>query len=243
MTIFYILIGHWFISLFCQSFFLHRYSSHQMFKMNKFWERFFYFLTYLSQGPSFLNPKSYSILHQRHHANSDTPKDPHSPAHSKSIWDMMMKTYHLYNRLLNREHSNKEGKQNYPQWKSLDKFAQSRLSLAMWIIIYIGLYSYLKVDPIYYLLLPIHFFIGPIQGAIVNWFGHKVGYRNFALLDQSKNTLPIDFALMGELYQNNHHKFGDKINFAHKWYEIDLTYQISLFLKKIRIIETKENGV
>jgi len=30
--------GHWFSSLFSQTFFLHRYGAHQMFKMNKFWE-------------------------------------------------------------------------------------------------------------------------------------------------------------------------------------------------------------
>ena len=43
-----------------------------------------------------------------------------------------------------------------------------------------------------YLLLPIHFLIGPIQGAIVNWAGHKYGYRNFpGEKDQSKNTLFI----------------------------------------------------
>ena len=35
-------VGHWYLSLFCQTFFLHRYSAHKMFTMNKFWEKFFY---------------------------------------------------------------------------------------------------------------------------------------------------------------------------------------------------------
>ena len=30
-----------------------------------------------------------------------------------------------------------------------------------------------------FLLLPVHFLMGPIHGAIVNWCGHKYGYRNF----------------------------------------------------------------
>ncbi|CAA9301254.1 MAG: Fatty acid desaturase; Delta-9 fatty acid desaturase, partial [uncultured Cytophagales bacterium] len=30
-------IAHWYLSLFCQTFFLHRYSAHKMFTMNKFW--------------------------------------------------------------------------------------------------------------------------------------------------------------------------------------------------------------
>jgi fatty-acid desaturase len=48
-----------------------------------------------------------------------------------------------------------------------------------------------------YLLLPIHFLIGPIQGAIVNWAGHKYGYRNFpGEKDQSKNTLFAAISLL-----------------------------------------------
>ena len=42
MIIFVFLILHWYLSLFGQTFFLHRYSAHKMFTMNKFWEKFFY---------------------------------------------------------------------------------------------------------------------------------------------------------------------------------------------------------
>ena len=31
----------------------------------------------------------------------------------------------------------------------------------------------------FFLLLPVHFLMGPFHGAIVNWAGHKYGYRNF----------------------------------------------------------------
>jgi stearoyl-CoA desaturase (delta-9 desaturase) len=88
-----------------------------------------------------------------------------------------------------------------------------------------------------FLFLPINFLMGPIQGAIVNWAGHKYGYRNFDSPDKSKNTLFIDFLLMGELFQNNHHQAGAKPNFAAKWFEFDPTYPIILFLHKIRVIK------
>ena len=32
--------------------------------------------------------------------------------------------------------------------------------------------------------------------------------------DNSKNTLPVDFLMMGELYQNNHHKSPQKVNWG-----------------------------
>jgi stearoyl-CoA desaturase (delta-9 desaturase) len=79
--------------------------------------------------------------------------------------------------------------------------------------------------------------MGPIHGFIVNWFGHTTGYRNYNdLKDNSKNTLPFDFLMMGELYQNNHHKKPNNINFAKRWFELDLGFLFSIILKKMRII-------
>jgi stearoyl-CoA desaturase (delta-9 desaturase) len=83
----------------------------------------------------------------------------------------------------------------------------------------------------FYFLLPIHFLIGPIQGSIVNWFGHKSGYRNSQTPDDSRNTLMVDVFLMGELYQNNHHAFPNDPNFAKRPWELDLGYQV---LKLVR---------
>ena len=92
MVIVLFFLAHWFLSLFSQTFFLHRYASHKMFKMNKFWERFFYTFTFISQGASFLNPRAYAILHRMHHAYSDTEKDPHSPHFFKDVWSMTAST-------------------------------------------------------------------------------------------------------------------------------------------------------
>ena len=86
MTIPIFFILHWFLSLFSQTFFLHRYAAHKMFTMNKFWERFFYLFTFITQGSSFLNPRAYAVMHRMHHAYSDTEKDPHSPHYFKSMF-------------------------------------------------------------------------------------------------------------------------------------------------------------
>ena len=85
-----------------------------------------------------------------------------------------------------------------------------------------------------YLLLPIHFLMGPTHGLIVNWFGHWAGYRNTKTPDNSKNTLPIDLFLMGELYQNNHHAEPNNPNFARRWWEIDLGM---IFLKTFNLVK------
>ena len=53
LTIFLIFIAHWYLSLFVQTFFLHRYASHQMFTTSKFMEKIFFVVTLLAQGSSF----------------------------------------------------------------------------------------------------------------------------------------------------------------------------------------------
>ncbi|MBO9615052.1 MAG: acyl-CoA desaturase [Dyadobacter sp.] len=240
-----VFVVHWYLSLFCQTFFLHRYSAHKMFIMSKPWERFFYLLTYLSQGSSYLSPRAYAILHRMHHAFSDTDKDPHSPHHTKNVFTMMWETKNIYNAVLNRKRAvENRFERNYPEWKFVEKLGDSWISRAGWgvlyIVFYVLAYIYLDMHWAFFFLLPIHFLMGPIHGAIVNWSGHKYGYQNFDNDDKSKNSLIFDFLMMGELFQNNHHKRPNSINFGSKWFEVDPTYPVIKLLNKLKIIEIRK---
>ena len=240
-----VFLVHWYLSLFCQTFFLHRYSAHKMFTMSRFWERFFYFLTYISQGSSYLSPRAYAILHRMHHAFSDTEKDPHSPHHTKNVFTMMWSTKDIYNAVLHRKREVEQRfERNYPEWRLIEKLGDSWISRIAWGLLYstfyILAYLYLDMHWAFFFLLPIHFLMGPIHGAIVNWSGHKYGYQNFDNKDESKNSLVFDFLMLGELFQNNHHKRPNSINFGQKWYEFDPTYPIIKLLDKLKIIEVKK---
>ena len=90
-----------------------------------------------------------------------------------------------------------------------------------------------------YLLLPIHFVMGPAHGAIINWFAHRVGYTNFKVKDTSKNIMPVDIFMMGEGYHNNHHRFGARANFGVRWHEIDPVYIWIYLFDKVGIIKLK----
>jgi len=216
---------HWSLSVFMQTFFLHRYGAHRMVTMSPRAEKVFHLLTFLFQGSSYLNPRGYAILHREHHAFSDTEKDPHSPHTSKGFFDMNWRTATRYAGLWSgRIQPESRFLGGYPTWPALERVGDKWFVRVGFGALYTIPYFLFAPHWAFFLLLPAHFFMGPLHGAIVNWCGHKYGYRNFNSDDKSMNTLPFDFVTFGELFQNNHHRFGQSLNFAARKWEIDPAY-------------------
>lgn len=236
--------SHWFLSLFFHTFFLHRYASHQMYTTSKTGERLIYFLTWFAQGSSYLVPRAYGVMHRMHHEYSDTEEDPHSPHFFKDIWHMMMHTARIYSNFNTGKSlpDPKFTKEYLPVWKKMDSFGHHMATRLTFAALYVTVYIIFAPSLWWFLLLPIHFLMGPIQGAIVNWCGHKYGYSNFKNGDHSKNSTPWGIFLMGELFQNNHHYDKDSPNFAKKWFEFDLSYGIMVVLHKMKLIRLKRTS-
>lgn len=232
-------IAHWYLSLFFQTFFLHRYAAHKAFTMSKTTEKVFFVLTWIFQGSNYLSPYGYGIMHRMHHAFADTPNDPHSPKYDESLFKMMWKTKTIYSDITNRKvQVDSRFTKDVPTWHAFDKIARSWISRVAWGALYVGVYLAFADAWWLWLLLPIQFVLSPVHGAIINWFAHKYGYRNFEVGDTSRNFLPVDFLMMGESYHNNHHKHGSRPNFGGvRWFELDPTYIIIKALDKMKVIK------
>ncbi len=209
-----------------------------MYTTSKGWEKTFYFLTWFAQGSSYLVPRAYALLHRMHHEYSDTEKDPHSPHFFKDIWHLMLHTAKIYGDFNTGKElpEPKFTKEYLPVWERLDRLGHHMITRLVFAAFYIAFYIIFAPSFWWFLLLPVHFLMGPIQGAIVNWFGHKLGYSNYKNGDHSKNTTPWGIIMMGELFQNNHHFKKYDPNFAKKWYEFDTTYIIMKGLHRLKII-------
>jgi stearoyl-CoA desaturase (delta-9 desaturase) len=173
-----------------------------------------------------------------HHAYSDTEKDPHSPHFFKDIWQMMMHTRNIYNAFVQNQIAplEKFTKEYLPVWKWMDKIGDNMITRIAWVTVYVSLYIFFAPAWYWYLLIPVHILMGPIQGAIVNWCGHKYGYANFDNGDHSRNSERWGIFLLGELFQNNHHYYPNRAKFAVKPFEWDPTYFVMRILNKLKII-------
>ena len=232
---------HWWGSVLMQTFFLHRYASHGMFQMSKGWERFFHLLTYALQGSSYLIPRGYAYLHRAHHAYSDTDQDPHTPHRFSNAFAMMWETKHAYSDLVNgKTKPEPRFAGPVPEWPLIDRIGDSMVSRIGWGTAYTLFYLAFAPHWLFLLLLPAHYLMGPIHGAIVNWAGHKYGYRNFSTRDQSRNVVPWDVITLGELFQNNHHRHAQSINFGARWFELDPAHLFARALGLLGIIDLKQ---
>ena len=237
LIILLLLILHWYVSLFMQTFLQHRYAAHRAYTMSPFWERFFYVAAYISQGSSYISPRVYAIMHRMHHAYTDTGKDPHSPKNDHNLLQMMWRTRKVSaNIFLEKQPIEKKFLRNLPDWPALDKIAHSALSRISWILLYVTLYFLYAPSAWWFLLIPLHVLMVPVQGVIINWFAHRYGTRNFTLSNTSTNLLPVDLLMMGEAYHNNHHKNPAAVNFGVRWYEQDPSYYLILLFNWLKII-------
>jgi len=232
--------AHWYLSLFTQTFFHHRYSAHRMFTMDKGWEKFFYVLSFFFQGSSYLSPKAYGIMHRMHHAFADTEQDPHSPKYDSNLFKMMWRTRVIYSDLYDHpNHADSKFLKDLPDWKSFDRFASNNIVRLIWIAIYVLIYISLDAPWWLFPLIIIHAVMGPFHGMIINWYAHSIGYINFKMKDTSRNLFPVDLIMLGEGLHNNHHKHSGRANFGWKKYEFDPVYPVIKLLNWAKVIKLR----
>lgn len=238
MPVIIFFVAVWYTSLFSQTFFHHRYASHGAFTMSKGWEKFFYLLAYITQGPHYLSPRAYAIMHRMHHAYTDTPQDPHSPNFSKNLVSMMLRTHRFYSDINTGKMEVEERfTKNLPYWPALERIANSNISRVLWVAAYLAFFIYFATAPWQYLLLPVLILMAAFHGAIINWYAHKFGYINFRLRNTSRNLWFIDLLMLGEAYHNNHHKYPSSVNFGTRWHEIDPIYPVIRLLAWLGVVK------
>ena len=186
-----------------------------------------------------IDPKAWSCMHRMHHIYSDTDKDPHSPMRW-GIFGTILGQLYSYNTTL------RGLKRLDPQYTSvvpdldfdINWLNRHRLWLApylthaaIWLILGLGFHSWL-LGYAYFAGMMTH----PLQGWLVNAFGHAAGYRNFKVDDNSRNNTLVAWFVFGEGYQNNHHRFPKAAKFSMRWFEVDMGYGMARFMSALGLL-------
>jgi stearoyl-CoA desaturase (delta-9 desaturase) len=189
-----------------------------------------------------MDPLSWCCMHRMHHEYSDQRQDPHSPVHY-GILGVFRAQYDNYNHtamgIMSRDPAYCNFIKDIPwrvHWLKRESIwfspyimhALVGLGFAWW-------FGGLAVGFCYWFGMLSH----PIQGWMVNSFGHSVGYRNFKIADQSRNNTFVGWTVMGEGFQNNHHAYPASARFSCRWFEFDPGWVICRVLDALGVIEIR----
>jgi stearoyl-CoA desaturase (delta-9 desaturase) len=202
------------ITILCVTLFLHRSQAHRAVTFAKPVEHFMRFWLWLTTG---MVTREWVAVHRKHHQASDTVADPHSPA-IYGIWTVLFKGVWLYKEAAKKPEVMKLGVGTPNDWIENKLYTpHSAKGLLLMLAIDVILLGWIGVVvwAVQMLWIPFH------AAGVVNGLCHWWGYRNYDTNDTSRNLIPIDFYVGGELLHNNHHGNGSSAKFSKHWYEFD----------------------
>lgn len=214
---------------------LHRLLSHKAFRCNKLVEYFFVFGAYLAYQGS---PVWWATIHRAHHRYVDTPLDPHSP--KESIWH----AYFFYRAFRYPEHINPAilcpDLLRDPIYRYLERGGDWKLGYARCVTICI-LYRVLLFAAFGWEVTAASLlggFLAFNTPHMVNIVCHipRLGYRNFAIADDSVNNWVLGFLALGDGWHNNHHAHPGSSQMGLQKHELDLSWCLLKGLQAVGLV-------
>jgi stearoyl-CoA desaturase (delta-9 desaturase) len=180
--------------------------------------------------------KQWVAIHRKHHQHSDQPGDPHSP-HVFGIWNIFLRgVYYYYVGAKDARMTVAYGKGTPDDWIERNIYTRHN---------YLGVVLMLAIDVLLFggwgfLVWAVQMLWIPFWAAgIVNGIGHWVGYRNGTTRDQSRNVVPWDFWVGGELLHGNHHLNPASPKLSLKWWEFDIGWMYITVLKALNLAKLR----
>lgn len=219
----------------------HRGLAHGAVKLREPWRRLLVTHGIWVTG---VDPTAWVVMHRLHHTHSDTPDDPHTPSGKRKgvigFATMFARQLFGYNRALVGIRAGAEpyaslGKDLKLSW-CMRTWGCGWLPLLLHGGIALGVVALGGGWP-----LAVAIFAGimshVVQGAIINYFGHAYGGRNFDSDDDSRNNQIAAWLVLGEGLQNNHHRYARSARFSYRPTEVDMGFAACLVLEKLGVLD------
>ena len=187
-----------------------------------------------------MRPREWAAVHRRHHAATDTPDDPHSPAVS-GFWRVQLTNAAMYRRVA------RDG-------VTVDKYARDLPSdrWDRWFFDHAGLGLGVGVTLLCLLFMipfgPWGIALGFLAAAThmvgylglsgaVNAVGHTFGRRPNA--NSATNGWMLALLTCGEGLHNNHHDRPTSARFSRRWFQLDLAWWGIRILTWVRLVRLR----
>ena len=206
----------------------HRYFSHRSFKTGRVFQ---FALAWVGATAAQKGPLWWAAHHRRHHADSDTADDIHSPVISGFWWAhvgwFLCSKYNKTEAELVRDFT------PYPELRFINRFyllppfISAVLTTALGAFLQV-LAPQMNTSPLQMLVWG--FFISTVityhATFFVNSLAHSSGSRRFPTKDGSRNNLLVAVIALGEGWHNNHHYAPSSERLGFYWWEIDVAHWI-----------------
>jgi stearoyl-CoA desaturase (Delta-9 desaturase) len=201
----------------CTTVYLHRGLSHRAIHFSRPTHAAFKTVLWLSTGTKV---REWVAVHRKHHACTDTPDDPHSPAIS-GWFTVQRKNLTMYRRAAHDpENVRKYARDLAPTAWDRRLFDHSWLGLALGttsLCLVVGWQIGLLAAVIH-----VNYYLA--ASAAVNAIGHHFGRRPYK--NSATNLQWLALVTAGEGFHNNHHAAPTSARFAHRWYQIDVGWLV-----------------
>ena len=221
------------ITIACVTLYLHRSQAHKGVTFHPAVEHFMRFWLWMTTG---MITKQWVAIHRKHHQYSDQPGDPHSP-HVFGIWNIFRRgVYYYYVGAKDARMTVTYGKGTPDDWIERNIYTRHN---------YLGVVLMLAIDVVLFggwgfLVWAVQMLWIPFWAAgVVNGIGHWFGYRNGTTRDQSRNVIPWDFWVGGELLHGNHHLNPASPKLSLKWWEFDIGWMYICILKALGLAKLR----
>ena len=203
----------------------HRYFAHRSYKTGRVFQ---FLLALLGTMSTQKGPLWWAAHHRDHHRYSDTPQDIHSPVQRGFWWShvgwILVRRYHP------SRHDRIKDFARFPELRWLDRWhVVPPIAYAAILLALGGLPALLW-----------GYFVSTVMlwhgTFLVNSLAHVFGRRRYETGDDSRNSLLIALATMGEGWHNNHHHYQSAANQGWFWWELDVTWYVLRGLSAIGIV-------
>lgn len=225
MTMFWLVLGSYYLRMFAITAGYHRYFSHRAFKTSRVFQ---FILAFLAQTSAQKGALWWASHHRHHHKFSDTDNDVHSPVKKGFWWSqvgwILCDKYYETN------------------WKYIGDFAKypelkwlNRYSLVPAVIYAVAIFLIWGWAGLFW-----GFFFSTMllyHGTFaINTLTHMFGRVRYQSNDGSRNSMLLALITCGEGWHNNHHYYQATANQGWFWWEIDLSYYVLKLLSYFGLV-------